>query len=161
MTKFFGIFVALLSLACVHGFAIQPKIVNGIISNPSDFKYFAAIRTSSSMCSGVLISDKYVWLSIDFGGFSGCFVEFCGSFIQFFGSFARLFLEILLSFLELVQFSKSFLQFSGIRSVLWVFRWVSCKFRSASQKMTVFESISYKMQHQTAKSVHFIFIQPL
>lgn len=62
--KMFGkLFFALsvLAIASTHGFSVQPKIVNGAISNPADFPFFAyitypAVRGDS--CSATLLSDR-------------------------------------------------------------------------------------------------------
>lgn len=43
-----------------YGFNIQPRIINGILSNPTDFPYFVYFKTSSHYCSAVLLSDRYL-----------------------------------------------------------------------------------------------------
>lgn len=43
------------------GFTFQPKIINGIVSNPSDFPFFVGIQMGNSRCSGSLISDRYAF----------------------------------------------------------------------------------------------------
>lgn len=45
-----------------EGFEIQPRIINGDVSNPSDFPYFANVRGSIYSCGGALISDRYFLL---------------------------------------------------------------------------------------------------
>lgn len=63
------IFIQLvLQLALSQGFKIQPRIVNGTLSNTSDFPYFVNIvrEISSSKCSGTLISDRYDFCLFEF-----------------------------------------------------------------------------------------------
>lgn len=43
-----------------YGFEIQPRIINGVVSNPSDFPYFVSLvaKGNNKFCGGTLISDK-------------------------------------------------------------------------------------------------------
>lgn len=50
--------VTISSLLCINGFTIQPKILNGVQSDPDDFPYFVHIIHLAGDCSAVLISDK-------------------------------------------------------------------------------------------------------
>lgn len=50
--------VGVFALAVIsHGFEIQPRIVNGIESEPSDFPFYAFLDLESQDCGGTLISD--------------------------------------------------------------------------------------------------------
>lgn len=44
--------------ASINGFNIEPRILNGIVSNTAEFRFFAHITHAKSRCSAVLISDK-------------------------------------------------------------------------------------------------------
>lgn len=50
---------SILSLVVItSGFGIQPRIINGIESAPSEFPFYVHVRGNSN-CGGSLISDKY------------------------------------------------------------------------------------------------------
>lgn len=61
-------FILLLSLGCCAfsaGFKIQPKIVNGVPSDPNTFKFFVQIRAfkdnTEVSCGGALLNDRYTY----------------------------------------------------------------------------------------------------
>lgn len=43
-----------------HGFKLQPKIVNGVESDPEDFPFFVRITDATGICSASLISDRWI-----------------------------------------------------------------------------------------------------
>lgn len=51
--------IVVVYLAFSHGFQIQPKVLNGAVSNPADYPYFVWI-SGEIVCCGSLISDSYV-----------------------------------------------------------------------------------------------------
>lgn len=56
----FEILVALLSLFTIsYGYGIQPRILNGIKSNPRDFPFYVYFELGSRMCGGSLLNDRY------------------------------------------------------------------------------------------------------
>lgn len=63
MLKTFTLIVVIYS-ALSHGFHIQPKVLNGAVSNPADFPYFVWIY-GEILCCGSLITDTYVDSSVD------------------------------------------------------------------------------------------------
>lgn len=52
LTSIFVLFVG------SQGFKIQPRILNGIKSNPQDFPFFVYLDMETGECSGSLISDR-------------------------------------------------------------------------------------------------------
>lgn len=55
-----NILLLLLAVSMSHGFEIQPRILNGIESNPRDFPFFVNLvgANSNKICGGTLISNK-------------------------------------------------------------------------------------------------------
>lgn len=45
--------------AHTHGFSVQPRMVNGIPSNPEDFPFYVIMDAGHGTCGGSLISDRY------------------------------------------------------------------------------------------------------
>lgn len=60
MIKVFYILAVVPFIVTIDSFSIQPKIVNGIVSNTDDFSFFVYIHHGDKQCSGTLISDRYV-----------------------------------------------------------------------------------------------------
>lgn len=60
-TKMFKIILNLivLSFTTIQGYSVQPRIINGILSKPSDFPFFVHISFEDSRCSATLISDRF------------------------------------------------------------------------------------------------------
>lgn len=59
MIKIIGT-LALLAIANVHGFSIQPRIIGGTVSDPADFPFFAFSDVDhNSFCSGTLLNNRY------------------------------------------------------------------------------------------------------
>lgn len=57
--------ISALLLVQSYGFQIQPKIMNGFDSKPSDFPHYvllvATSEQGSSMCGGSILSDRYAY----------------------------------------------------------------------------------------------------
>lgn len=59
MIAAFYILAVLPIIVTIDGFIVQPRIINGIASNTSDYPFFVYIRFGGAYCSGSLISDRY------------------------------------------------------------------------------------------------------
>lgn len=58
MDKLTFVVVTVLQIVHINGFTIQPKIINGVLSNPADYPFFVDITSIWGYCDGVLINDK-------------------------------------------------------------------------------------------------------
>lgn len=52
--------LAVISFVSIDGLNIQPRIINGILSNPTDFPFFVYVSNCFSHCSATLISERYL-----------------------------------------------------------------------------------------------------
>lgn len=52
------VFSLALNVAFSQAFSIQPRILNGNISNPVDYSYFVNVEHAQMSCGGALISDR-------------------------------------------------------------------------------------------------------
>lgn len=52
------IIALLLNVAFSQAFSIQPRILNGIISNPADYSYFVNVEHEQMSCGGAVIGDR-------------------------------------------------------------------------------------------------------
>lgn len=43
----------------INGFTVQPKIVNGDLTDPSELPWFVHIKSREASCGATLISDRY------------------------------------------------------------------------------------------------------
>lgn len=57
MKSFVIIFVVQFALS--NAFTIQPRIVNGVLSNAADFPFFVKIVNPEMLCGGALINDRF------------------------------------------------------------------------------------------------------
>lgn len=55
---------AILPLAYIHGINIQPRIIDGYISNPENFPFFTFVLTNEGNCGATLISDRWIQLRL-------------------------------------------------------------------------------------------------
>lgn len=55
------LFLAQLLSSFIDAISIQPRIINGVVSNPTDFSFFVNLRDRSSSCGGSLLNEKYVF----------------------------------------------------------------------------------------------------
>lgn len=53
--------VVVLQFAHINGFKIQPKIIDGILGDVSEFPFFVKLDLADDVCSGTLISDRYIY----------------------------------------------------------------------------------------------------
>lgn len=55
-------------LALGNGFTIQPRVVNGVLSNTTNFPFFVMIEQvmPPTRCSATLISDRYSNMLVDY-----------------------------------------------------------------------------------------------
>ena len=61
MVKLLASSIVLFQLACMsYGIHIQPRIMNGLVSNALDFPFFVNLQLAGTnkFCGGTLISDK-------------------------------------------------------------------------------------------------------
>lgn len=49
----------MLQITYSHAFTIQPKIINGSLSNPQLFPFFVRLDSDAGTCGGSLLNDKY------------------------------------------------------------------------------------------------------
>lgn len=58
------VLLVLVALQLAHSFNIQPRILNGLQSNPSDFPFYVyfdvQFEYKTVFCGGTLISDRYL-----------------------------------------------------------------------------------------------------
>lgn len=63
MVKLFILAIVALHIICGNAFTIQPKIVNGVQSDPKSFPFYVFLLmqngNSASACGGTFISNKY------------------------------------------------------------------------------------------------------
>lgn len=71
MIKLFVFLFVIFTLG--HGFKIQPRVINGIESIPSDFPFFVSLQALGYRCGGSLISDRYLRTLIRNSGITNVF----------------------------------------------------------------------------------------
>lgn len=52
--------VFLFQIAISNGFFVQPKIINGISSNPMNYPFYVSIGRDGASFGGTLLSDRYI-----------------------------------------------------------------------------------------------------
>lgn len=58
MFKFLACFIVTQLLVPTYGHKINPRIINGALSNASDYRFFVQVSSGASSCGGTLISVK-------------------------------------------------------------------------------------------------------
>lgn len=59
-------FVFLFQIAISNGFFVQPKIINGISSNPVNYPFYVSIGRDGATFGGTLLSDRYLLCLLSF-----------------------------------------------------------------------------------------------